>query len=103
MKKLALGFALGASLFSFSAFGASWSGTISDANCAAKHADASDKSKACVQKCVKGGAAPVFISDGKVLKISDDSKEKVMSHLGDKVTLTGKLVGDTITVDSVKM
>ena len=103
MKKFAISFDLGASLFSFSAFAETWSGTISDAHCGAKHADASDKSKACVESCVKGGAAPVFVSDGKVLKISEDSKDKVMAHLGHKVTLTGKLDGDTVTVDSVKM
>jgi hypothetical protein len=89
------------SLFALSAFGAELTGSISEAGCGAKHVDGSDKAVACVQKCVKGGAAPVFVTDGKVLKIADPSK--VMDHLGHKVTVTGKLDGDTITIDSVKM
>jgi hypothetical protein len=89
------------SLFALSAFAAELTGSISEAGCGAKHVDGSDKAVACVQKCVKGGSAPVFVTDGKVLKIADPSK--VMDHLGHKVTVTGKLDGDTITIDSVKM
>ena len=48
MKKLALTFAL----MSVAAFAETWTGTISDANCGAKHADASQKSIDCVQRCV---------------------------------------------------
>ena len=65
--------------------------------------DASEKSTKCVEACVKGGQAPVFVVDGKVLKIDEASKEKVMSHLGHKVEIDGKLTGDTVTVKSVKM
>ena len=97
MKKLLIT----SSLFAFSAFGASMSGTISDAKCAAKHADASEKSMACVKGCVKGGSAPVFVSDGKVYKIADASK--VNDHLGHKVTVEGKVDGDTIAIDSLEM
>lgn len=100
MKRLAFSFILGAGLC---AFGGEWSGTISEAGCGLKHADASEKSVACVKKCVEKGAAPVFVTDGKMLKISDDSKSKIMDHLGHKVTITGKLEGDTVSIDSVKM
>jgi hypothetical protein len=79
-----------------------WQGTLSDEKCGAAHANASEKSAACAQKCVKGGAAPVFVtSDGKVLKIAN--AEAVTDHIGRKVELTGDLIGDTITVVSVKM
>jgi hypothetical protein len=98
MKKLAILITFAAT----AAYAATWTGTISDEHCAAKHADASEKSIACVEKCVKGGAAPVFItSDGKVLKIAN--ADAVKEHLGHKVDLTGDLSGDTITVASVKM
>lgn len=104
MKKLALSAFLGASLFSISAFAGEWAGTISDSGCAAKHADASEKSQACVKSCIQNrGMAAVFVTDGKVLKFSDSSKDKIADHLGHKVTISGKLDGDTITVDSVKM
>src|SRR5215470_8447623 len=99
MKKIAL-----VSLFAMSAFAASWTGYISDAGCGAKHADGSDKSMKCVQGCVKGkGAAPVFVVGDKVYKIDDASKDKVMDHLGHKVTIDGKLDGETVSVADVKM
>jgi|SRR5271170_3865324 len=98
MKKLAVLIAFAAT----AAYAETWVGTISDEHCGAKHADASEKSMACAQKCVKGGAAPVFItSDGKVLKIAN--ADAVTDHIGHKVDLTGDLKGDTITVSSVKM
>jgi|SRR5208283_4592302 len=97
MKKLAVLIAFAAT----AAYAETWDGTISDANCGAKHADASEKSMACVKKCVQGGAAPVFItSDGKVVKIAN--ADAVKEYLGQKVQVTGDLNGDTITVSSVK-
>ncbi|HYP14755.1 MAG TPA: hypothetical protein VEQ63_12580 [Bryobacteraceae bacterium] len=99
MKKLTFAFAL----LAVSAFAAEWKGTISDSGCGAKHADASEGSMACVKKCVGGGAKAVFVSEGKVLKIDEASMDKVKEHLGHKVVLTGKLDGETVTVDSVKM
>ena len=97
MKKLAITFALA----SMGAFAATWSGTISDASCGAKHADASEKSMACAKKCVGGGAAAVFIVDGKVLKIANP--ELVKEHVGHKVDVTGELEGDTVTISKVTM
>ena len=96
MKKFAF-----VALFAVSAFAAEWKGTISDSKCGAAHADASEKSMKCVAGCVKGGQKAVFVTDGKVLKIAN--QDKVAEHLGHKVTLSGKLDGDTVTVDSVKM
>jgi hypothetical protein len=97
VKKLAFAF----SLLAVSAFAAELKGTISDAKCAAAHADASEKSMKCVNACVKGGQAAVLVSEGKVMKIAN--QDKVKEHLGHKVTVTGKVDGDTITIDEVKM
>jgi hypothetical protein len=87
------------SLFAVTSFAAEMTGYISDSKCGAKgekdaHAD-------CAVKCVKGGAAPVFVSDGKVYKIDDAAK--VQDHIGHKVTITGEVKGDTIQVQEVKM
>ncbi len=101
MKKLIVGSFGVAALFSMSAFAGEWQGTISDAKCGKAHADASEKSMKCVQGCVKGGQAAVFVVGDQVFKIKN--ADKVNDHLGHKVTITGKLDGDTITVDSVKM
>ena len=53
------------------------------------------------QSCIKRGAPAVFVTeDGKIYKIAD--QDKVKADAGKKVTITGKMDGDTITVDSVK-
>ena len=43
----------------------SMTGYISDAKCAAAH-NVDKPDEACVKRCVKGGQAAVFVSDGKV-------------------------------------
>ena len=91
------------SLLAVGAFAAEWSGTIVDEKCGAKHSDASDASQKCVNSCIKGGSAPVFASDGKILKFSNP--DAVKEHYGHKVTVNGKLNKKTnmIMVKSVKM
>jgi len=89
-----------ASLFAISAFAGEWKGAISESGCGAKHVSGSAADIKCVSGCVKKGAAPVFVTDGKVIKIADASK--VMDYLGKKVVVTGSLEGDTVTIDSVK-
>ena len=74
-------------------------GYISDSKCAGKHA--ADMNGKCVENCVKGGQAPVAVVGDKIYKLNDSAK--VMDHLGHKVVITGKVEGDTMTVDSVKM
>ncbi|MGH9658896.1 MAG: DUF5818 domain-containing protein [Bryobacteraceae bacterium] len=90
-------------MFAISAAAAVWTGYISDAKCASKNAAnaESDSHAKCAQGCAKKGDALVLVSGGKVFKIADQGK--VADHVGHKVTVTGKLDGDTITVDSVKM
>lgn len=95
MKKLMMTFALVAA----AAMAETWTGTISDANCGAKHADASEKSMGCVKSCIKRGAAPVFVAGDKVLKIANPDAVKDVQ--GQKVELSGDLNGDTVTVAKV--
>jgi hypothetical protein len=101
MKKVLATFALMA-IGSLSAFAGEWSGYIADSKC--KHTDGTDKSIACTQSCIKKGADAVFVtSDDKVLKIDKASLDKVTPHYGHKVTVTGKVSGDTLTIDTIKM
>jgi hypothetical protein len=86
------------SLFAVSAMADEFTGWISDSKCGAKGTSAGHKD--CAAKCIKGGAAPVFVMDNKVLKIDDASK--VEAHIGQKVTVTGSVDGDTLKVESVK-
>lgn len=97
MKKLAL-----LSLFAVAAFAETWTGYLSDAGCGAKHADGSEKSAACAKACVtKKGAAAVLVVGDKVVTIDDASKEKVIEHLGHKVTINGKIENEKIVIESV--
>src|ERR1051325_10412009 len=100
MKKLL--FVLGFSAMSMMA--ADLTGYIVDASCAGRQGakSASDDHATCAEKCIKGGAAAVLVnSEGKVYKIAN--QDKVTAHAGHKVTITGKMEGDTITVENVKM
>ncbi len=103
MNNIVRNLGLGLSLWAASAFGATMTGYVSDAKCGKAHQDGSEKSVKCVEACVKGGVAPVFISGDKMYKLDDASKEKVMDHLGHKVTVNGSVKGDTLTINSVKM
>jgi hypothetical protein len=89
------------SFFAVGAFAESWTGTISDEHCGAKHAAASEKDQACAKACVGKGAAAVFVVGDKVYKI--DNQDAVKGHEGHKVTITGKLSGDSVHVNDVKM
>jgi hypothetical protein len=101
MRKLSLVVSFG-SLFAAAAFAETWAGTVSDSMCGAKHEAASASDAACAKKCVKGGASAVLVSDGKVYQIATDSQAKVMPLLGKKVTVMGKLDGDTIDIASAQ-
>ena len=109
MKKMLVVFALVA-LGSMSAIAAEWTGYISDTKCAAgaaKSAKASEWIKpeafeACVKQCVKAGSPAVFVTeDNKMIKIDAASMEKVTPMLGHKVTVTGKLDGGSMKIDSI--
>ncbi len=103
MKKLVFAVLLVLSLLAFTAAAAEMTGYISDAKCAkADVAKAeSDAHAGCAAKCAKGGSALVFVSGGKVYTIDDQSK--IAEHAGHKVTVTGKVEGDALTIDSIKM
>jgi hypothetical protein len=96
MKKLALMFVLLAA----AAFAGDWTGYVSETKCGAKHNDGSDASVSCVKGCIKGGAKPVLIVDGKVVAIANP--EKVPEALyGLKVKVTGKLKKEAVTIASI--
>jgi hypothetical protein len=82
------------------AAGKSWTGTVSDSHCGAKHAVASDAAASCVAKCVESGAKYVLVSGGKVYRL--DAQDKFKDFAGKSVKVTGTMKGDTITVESVE-
>lgn len=101
MKKLTVAFVLVLSLFAISAMAGEWTGWVEDSKCAkAEKADYAGH-EGCAAKCIKGGASPVFVTGGKVLKIDDASK--VADHIGHNVKITGEVSGDTLKVEHVEM
>ena len=97
MKKSLSLVALGA-VFSLGAMAANFNGYIIDQSCASK--PAMKGNVACATRCIKGGSPAVLVTDdGKIYKLSDQAK--VADLAGKKVTVTGKLTDDTITVDKV--
>jgi len=98
MKKIIAGCALTAA-FSLSAFSADVTGYIIDKSCASKPAMRGNV--ACAQSCIKRGDPAVLVTDdGKIYTFDDQAK--VVDHAGQKVTVTGKVDGMNIKVDSVK-
>lgn len=97
MKKIFFAVLLLAAANSYAQSG-KWTGFISDSNCGAKGKDASHSD--CAKKCVKDGADPVLVVGDKVYKFADI--KQAMDVVGKKVTITGKLEGDVITIEKVK-
>ena len=87
-------------LATVSGMAADWTGYIIDEACSGKKEMRGNV--ACAQSCIKRGSPAVLVTDdGKIYKIADQGK--VTEHAGQKVTITGKMDGDSINVDSVKM
>jgi hypothetical protein len=84
-----------------SAFGESMTGFVADSTCAAKGKGGAEAHADCAAKCIKGGAAPVLVVGDKVYKVSNP--DKLTAHAGHKVTVEGKVDGDSVTVDKVSM
>ena len=95
MKKLVFAFGLA----TIAASAANWTGYVIDQSCASKKAMWGNE--ACAKKCMEKGGKAVFVTeDGKIYNIPD--QDKIKDVTGKKVTITGKMDGDTISVDSVK-
>src|SRR5579863_10486621 len=85
--------------FAASVMAAEYKGFVEDTACSTKPEMKGDA--ACAQKCIKGGSPAVLVTEaGKVYKISN--QDKIVASAGQNVTVTGKLKGDTLTIESVK-
>ncbi len=100
MKKLAFAVVLG-STFSLGMFAESMTGFVSDAHCGAKHDSASAANTKCADTCIKKGADPVLVSDGKVIKFDADSKAQAVAHAGQMVKIDGTMNGDMLKINSI--
>jgi len=85
-----------------------WKGAISDSNCNGKHSTAEHDGKKmteteCTNMCMKKGAKYVFVSDGKVYALANQSSKTIATHAGHQVDLTGTMKGDTINATKITM
>jgi pectin methylesterase-like acyl-CoA thioesterase len=76
-------------------------GWISNSKCGAK--DASEAGAACTKKCIKAGDSPVVVTDVDQKVLTVDNPDSLKDHYGHHVAVSGKIDGDKIHVDSVKM
>jgi len=98
MKTFAAALALASGLAA-TGMAAEFKGFVEDTMCSTK-AGMKDNAQ-CAQRCIKGGSPAVLVAeDGKIYKIAN--QDKIVAHAGEKVTVTGKLDGETITIDDVK-
>jgi Protein of unknown function (DUF5818) len=80
-------------------FAATYKGFVEDTMCSTKP-EMKDNAE-CAQKCIKAGSPAVLVTDdGKIYKIADQAK--IVPHAGQKVTVTGTLKGDTLSIDKVE-
>jgi hypothetical protein len=92
---------LGAGL-SLCGWAESLDGYIVDQSCAGQKAMWDNAP--CTARCVKGSIKLVLVTeDGTVYKIANQDKVKSETYYGKKLTVSGKMEGEMITVDSVKM
>jgi hypothetical protein len=111
VKKLMAVAALGVMMFGLHARAAgAIVGYVSDEKCALSGAKASTAAEwikpaafeSCVKDCLKEGAEAVFVTeDNKILKFDAVSRKKIEPFLGHKVSVTGKVEGSTIKIDTV--
>jgi hypothetical protein len=83
-----------------------WTGKISDGMCKEKHQTGEHDGKKmteadCTAVCIKKGAKYVFVSEGQVYQLANQSSKTIASHAGEEVKLTGELKGDTITAKQI--
>jgi hypothetical protein len=87
---------------SFAASGKTFTGTVSDSMCGAKHMG---EAAACTRACVNKGSKYALVVGDKVYTLDATDKaalETLDKQAGEKATVTGTEKDNTITVSSVK-
>jgi len=90
--------------FAFAAKGSTFTGTVSDSMCGAKHAMPGDDAS-CTRACVSKGSKYALVVGDKVYTLETSDKAALATldkQAGAKVTVMGTEKDNTITVNSVK-
>ena len=80
---------------------AEFKGWISDASCGAGNAGSNQAARDCAERCIKGGAAPVFVTEKEQNVYKLQNAELAKQHLKGKVQVTGELKGDTLHIAKI--
>jgi hypothetical protein len=78
----------------------SWSGVIINSNCTADEAFA--EAPKCTEKVAPGAKLALYNDTTRQIYVLDP-QDQAIGHLGDSMTLTGTLEGNTVHVASLKM
>ena len=99
---LSLLLVIGMTLSAFAAGGKTFTGTVSDSMCGAKHAMPGDDA-ACTRSCVSKGSKYALVVGDKVYTLETSDKAALATldkQAGAKATVTGTEKDNTITVTS---
>jgi hypothetical protein len=77
------------------------SGVVSDAMCGAKHMMTDKSAAECTRACVSKGSKFALVSGDKLYTLEGHEAE-LDKYAGQRVTVSGTLKGETITVNAVK-
>ena len=84
-----------------------WTGQISDALCGVSHQAMAQQvnytDRECAVACTDSGGKYVFVSEGKVLQITNQDFAGLHEHAAHTVKLTGEQKGDGIVVSKIEM
>jgi hypothetical protein len=101
MKRTTLLLTFAAFLSATTVFADEFTGVISDSHCGAAHHTGSEKDVACVTKCLGSGSDPVLVSNGKVIKINADSRDKAKAFAGQNVKIDGTMEDGSLAINSI--
>ena len=87
--------------FASAADSMSMNGWVADSQCGAKGAAAGQEE--CTKKCIAKGAKMVVVTDDDKKVLEVENPDALKGHEGHHVTVTGKVTGTMVHVDSVKM
>ena len=82
----------------------SFVGYISDSHCGLKHMKGMGDDKSCTLMCVKGGSKFVLADrdQRRVYRLDQSGQDKARDFAGQKVKVTGRMVGKTIRVTAIE-
>jgi hypothetical protein len=106
MRAVAIAFTIAVAAATIQAADQTWTGQLSDDMCGAQHMAGEHGKKMsardCTIACVKDGSKYVFVTGGKVFRITNQDFKTLATYAGEPVKLTGQLKDEAITVSKIE-